>query len=150
MSGKLEMSFASGPRGSNAFQSGLFGSENGKDRLGDLRILIAEDEIFVAMAMEDALLSAGAEVLGPVVSVGSGLEILDSEQKIDGAILDINLGTEIVYPLAEALRDQGVPIIFHTAMDDRAAISATFPDAVICIKPALNAELVKLAAARFG
>lgn len=150
MTGKLDMSFASGQQGSHAPPSGVFGSEAGKERLVDLRILIVEDEIFVAMAMEDALLSAGAEVLGPVVSVGSGLEILDSDQQIDGAILDINLGTEIVYPLAEALRDQGVPIIFHTALDDRAAISATFPDSVICIKPALSAELVKLAALRFA
>lgn len=146
----LEKSFASGQQASDASRSGMHGSEDGTQRLAELRILIVEDEIFVAMAMEDALVSAGAEVIGPVMSVASGLEILDSEAQIDGAILDINLGKELVYPLAEALRDRGVSIIFHTALDDRAAISASFPDATICVKPVLSAQLVAAAAARFG
>lgn len=143
------MSFASGQPISAVSKSAISGSEDGTERLAELHILIAEDEIFVAMAMEDALMSAGAVVLGPVMSVASGLEILDSAAQIDGAILDINLGKELVYPLAEALRDRAVPIIFHTALDDRAAISASFPDAVICVKPALSAQLVAMAAAHF-
>lgn len=150
MAGKSELSFASGQQASDAFHSGMQGSEDGTNRLAELRILIVEDEIFVAMAMEDALVCAGAEIVGPVMSVASGLEILDSEAQIDGAILDINLGKELVYPLAEALRDRGVPIIFHTALDDSAAIIASFPDAAICMKPVLSAQLVAMVAARFG
>lgn len=150
MTGIIELNFASGQQASDAAQSGIFGSEDGVKRLSDLRILIVEDEIFVAMAMEDALASAGAEILGPLMSVASGLEMLDREEQIDGAILDINLGKELVYPLAEALRDRGVPIIFHTALDDRTTIHALFPDAEICVKPVLNAQLVATAAARFG
>lgn len=145
-----EMSLASGQRASDTSGPRIFGSEDGTKRLAELRILIVEDEIFVAMAIEDALIHAGADVLGPVMSVASGLEILDNEAQIDGAILDVNLGNELVYPLAEALRDRGVPIIFHTALDDRALISTSFPDAAICVKPMLSAQLVTIAAAQFG
>ena len=118
--------------------------------LADLHILVVEDEIFVAIAIEDALVSAGAEVLGPAMSVSSGFAILDGVSTISGAILDVNLVDELVFPLAEHLRDQGVPIIFHTALYDRSMISEVFPDAIICPKPALNEELVSLAAAHFG
>lgn len=150
MAGIVDFNFASGQQAPDAARSGMYGSEDGAKRLAELRILIVEDEIFVAMAMEDALMSAGAEVIGPVMSVASGLEILDRDEQIDGAILDINLGNELVYPLAEALRDRGVPIIFHTALDDRKTIQASFPDAEICVKPVLNVQLVAAAAARFG
>lgn len=130
--------------------TGVFASDDQTKRLADLRILIVEDEIFVAIAIEDALVSAGATVLGPAISVASGLALLDDGSTISGAILDVNLVNELVFPLAAYLRDQGVPIIFHTALYDRSMISEAFPDAIICAKPALNEELVRLAAGHFG
>lgn len=128
---------------------GEFTSGNNVSRMTNRRIIVVEDEVFVAMAIEDALVSAGATVIGPAMSVTSGLELLDSETKLDGAILDINVDNELVFPIAERLRDQGVPIIFHTAYAHTTEMQEAYPEAVICIKPALNEELVALAAARF-
>ena len=102
------------------------------------------------MAIEDALVASGAEVVGPAMSVSRGLELLDSETDLDGAILDVNVDDRLVFPLAERLRDKGIPIIFHTAYVDRAKMDSSFPDSIICIKPVLNEELVAQAAARFG
>ena len=130
--------------------AGVFASDDEIKRLSDLHILIVEDEIFVAIAIEDALVSAGAQILGPAMSVASGLALLNDSPAISGAILDVNLVDELVFPLAEYLRDQGVPIIFHTAHYDQSMINEAFPDAIICSKPALNEELVRLAAAHFG
>lgn len=148
--GSVGSLLATGQNSTDSVAARAFGSGEPSERLADLRILIVEDEIFVAMAIEDALVSAGAEVIGPVMSVASGMEIMDRETAIDGAILDVNLDDELVFPLAERLRDEGVPIIFHTALFDRTAINTAFPDSIICSKPALNEELVALAAAHFG
>ncbi|MFN3619152.1 hypothetical protein [Sphingorhabdus sp.] len=127
-----------------------FTSEHDELRLANLRIMVVEDEVLVAMAIEDALVSAGATVIGPAMTVSSGLVLLDREDEIDGAILDINVDNELVFPIAERLRDQGIPVIFHTAYANNVEMQATFPDAIICTKPALNEELVAVAAARFG
>lgn len=128
----------------------VLASRIGAPRLANRRILVVEDEIFIAMATVDALVASGAEVVGPAMSVSRGLELLDSETELDGAILDINVDDQLVFPLAERLRDKGIPIIFHTAYVDSAEMDSSFPDAIICIEPVLNEELVAKAATRFG
>jgi CheY-like chemotaxis protein len=56
------------------------------------RILVAEDEYFLADELRRELQDAGAEMLGPVASVRSGLQILEARTKPDAASLDVNLG----------------------------------------------------------
>ena len=151
MFGLNEMRFSSGQRHSdNGAHSGSMGFGSGQQRLAELRILLAEDEIFVSMAIEDALVAAGAEVVGPVMSLAAGVELLDSGVEVDGAILDVNLGDALVFPMAEMLRERGVPIIFHTAMGDRPEFAQDYPDATVCVKPTLSNELIARAAALFG
>jgi DNA-binding response OmpR family regulator len=151
MFGVSEMSFSSGQGHEGKKPHAVsFGSDDKSERLSDLRILIVEDEIFVSMALEDALTSAGAEVIGPAISLAAGIELVDSEVEIDGAILDVNLGDALVFPLAEMLRARGVPIIFHTALGDRVEFSRDFPEATVCVKPTLPNELIGRAAAMFG
>lgn len=141
---------ASGNEPSDAPTPGSFGASADGLRLANLRIMIVEDEVFIAMAIEDALASEGANVIGPAMSVSGGLDLLSREAEIDGAILDINLDDGPVFPIAERLRAQGIPIIFHTAYAGSVDLVKAFPDAAICIKPMLNEQLVSLAAARFG
>lgn len=121
-----------------------------KGRLGNLRILLAEDEIFVSMALEAELMAEGAEILGPVMTLAQGIELIDSGVEMDGAILDVNLGDALVFPMAEILRDRGVPIIFHTALGERDEFARDFPDAGVCVKPTLPQDLIGQAAARFN
>lgn len=79
------------------------------------RVLIVEDEYYIACDLADAFATAGAEVVGPVPSLAR-MAGVDAE-RLDLAVLDINLGGEAVYPLADRLLDRQVPIVFATGYD---------------------------------
>lgn len=81
------------------------------------RILLVEDDYMVARDLAADLQGAGAEVLGPVPDIRSALDLLDAGAAPDGAILDINLGGEMVYPLADSLLDRRVPFVFATGYE---------------------------------
>lgn len=73
-------------------------------------VLMVEDEVFIAMVLEDLLSDAGYEIHG-VTSLAEGLRVSQTGG-FDAAILDVNLGRDLVFPLAEQLREQGVPFVF--------------------------------------
>ena len=102
--------------------------------LHERRILVVEDEYLVAEELAQELADVGALVLGPVSSVESALALLDGEARPDGAILDVNLGGERVFPLADTLIDRSVPMIFITGYDP-ATLSARFERVPVCEKP---------------
>lgn len=81
--------------------------------LAGLRVLVVEDEMLNAMFLEDLLLDLGCEVVGPAATVAEGLALASSERP-DAAVLDVNLGADRVYPVADALRQEGVPFVFVT------------------------------------
>jgi CheY-like chemotaxis protein len=89
------------------------------------RILVVEDEYFVADDLSRALSRAGMEVVGPVSEAGAALALLDRHGNIDGAVLDINLKGELIYPVADVLSARGVPFVFATGYD-RTALPARF------------------------
>lgn len=120
------------------------------ETLAELRILIVEDEALVAMDLEYALNEAGAEVIGPAKSVEAGMRLLEEAEAIDGAILDVDLRGELVFPLADRLRDAGIPILFHTARADREQFDRDYPGSPVCVKPAQPRELIARAAETFG
>jgi DNA-binding response OmpR family regulator len=76
-----------------------------------LRVLVVEDEMLLAMVMEDTLLDFGCDVVGPVARVADGVRIANSE-RLDGAILDINLAGATVYPIARELAQRNIPFMF--------------------------------------
>jgi CheY-like chemotaxis protein len=78
------------------------------------RVLVVEDEWFIAMAMTEALQRHGVIVLGPFSSVDLAKQALTAGYAIDAAILDIKLPDGDVYELAERLRARNIPIGFHT------------------------------------
>jgi PAS domain S-box-containing protein len=89
------------------------------------RLLLAEDEALVAIDIKDMLVELGFEVVGPYSNVAQALAVV-TNYGIDAAILDINLGGELIYPVAERLIDKGVPFMFMTgygaeAIDERFA-----------------------------
>lgn len=85
-------------------------------RLAGRRIMVVEDEYFVASDLKRALLADGAEVVGPTGDVTSGLALADARE-IDAAVLDVNLEGADSYPIAEVLRARGVPFVFVTGYD---------------------------------
>jgi CheY-like chemotaxis protein len=85
----------------------------GGEDLAGMRILVAEDEFFIALVVEETLQNLGCTVLGPFSDLAQATEVATRES-VDAAILDINLGGEMVYPLAEHLHRLGVPFVFTT------------------------------------
>ena len=81
------------------------------------RILVVEDEYLIADALQMGLEEEGVVVVGPAPSVRKALRLLDGESALDGAVLDMNLGEEKVFPVAEALQSLGVPFMFTTGYD---------------------------------
>lgn len=85
--------------------------------MSGMTVLVVEDDFIVAYDMQMMLEEQGARVLGPAHSLAEGQELL-AQQRPTVAVLDVNLGGEYVFPLAEALRDQQVPFLFATAYAD--------------------------------
>lgn len=106
----------------------------GASALVNRRILLVEDEAFIAMELEDMLLDAGAEVVGPVANLQAALKAAEDEP-IDAAILDIMLGQEEVFPAASVLQGRAVPFVFHSAHAEADALQAHYPGAALYSKP---------------
>jgi RNA polymerase sigma-70 factor (ECF subfamily) len=81
------------------------------------RVMVVEDEIWIAMALEEAVRDAGFEVVGPVGRLQDAIELARS-QTIDAALLDIRLDREMVFPVADILLDRDVPFAFVTAFSE--------------------------------
>ena len=104
------------------------------DGIKGLRILLVEDELVLALGVADTLGDLGAVVVGPVATVEDALALVQRVPEIDGAVLDVNLGREVAYPVADALSARGIPFLFATA-NERAKLPERFADASICRKP---------------
>jgi DNA-binding response OmpR family regulator len=93
------------------------GSTGRPAKLTGKRVLVVEDEILVSLLVEDELRGAGAEVMGPVPSVGDALRLIEeaaADGGINAAVLDINLDGKHVEPVADRLAALGVPFLFAT------------------------------------
>jgi DNA-binding response OmpR family regulator len=77
------------------------------------RILIVEDEMMIAMMLEDMLADLGHEVVGVAQSLSAALNLAEGDG-YDMAILDINLAGERSFPVARRLSERGVPFMFAT------------------------------------
>ncbi|WP_233741630.1 response regulator [Agrobacterium vitis] len=114
--------------------------------LNGLRVLVVEDEALVAMMVEDFLADLGCMVVDVAANVPAALCVAnDHDVALDGAVLDVNLGGEKVFPVADALQMRGIPFIFATGYG-AAGIDERFSKAQVLSKPydvrALQAALV--------
>jgi DNA-binding response OmpR family regulator len=108
--------------------------------LNGLRILLVEDEILIAMMLEDVLDAAGCTIVGPFPGVEKAARAA-REEAIDIALLDVNLGGELVYPIAETLAQRSVPFVFMTGYDQR-NIPARYASRPVMGKPFKLEELL--------
>jgi DNA-binding NtrC family response regulator len=109
--------------------------------LSGMRILVVEDEILIAMASADLLADSGCTVAGPVSSVKQGMRLIEQEA-IDGAILDINLRGEMVFPLADALAERSIPFVYVTGYGK--LLRACNHGRPVLQKPYSNQQLLKI------
>lgn len=84
--------------------------------LAGKRILIVEDEYFIASDLKRALEGEAAIVLGPVGELAKGLDMLHAATP-DAAILDVNLQGEDSYAIADSLASRAIPYMFLTGYD---------------------------------
>jgi DNA-binding response OmpR family regulator len=110
--------------------------------LRNRRILVVEDEFLIAMDLEMALQDADAIVLGPVAAVQAGLDLMAREPTISAAILDVNVGNEMIFPVADALLERSVPFLFATG-EHRKTIPRRFAGVGVCQKPVAAADLIR-------
>jgi CheY-like chemotaxis protein len=106
------------------------------------RILVVEDEFLVAEDLHFALKNTGARVLGPVGVIAEGLRLLDASPDVEGAVLDINLGGIMAYPIAEKLLDRNIPFIFTTAYDPE-DVPERFCNIKFCQKPTTMTRIIR-------
>lgn len=99
------------------------------------RILIVEDEALIAMEMEWALADLGAIPAGPAPNVRAAAEIA-ATASLDGAVLDINLRGEEVFPVANILFNRKIPFVFQTGHGRRDDLERRYPGTVVFLKPA--------------
>ena len=90
-------------------------SGSGGEEVGlTITVLVVEDEVFLAMELEAALVEGGFSVLGPAGSVEDALYLLE-EERPHVAVLDFNLGRDKVTPVAIRLQALGVPLLLASA-----------------------------------
>lgn len=77
------------------------------------RILIVEDEPFIALTLEDMIDELGFVLAGTVSQIAEALDFIGREP-VDCALLDVNLGSEKIDPVADLLAEKGCPFIFTT------------------------------------
>jgi PAS domain S-box-containing protein len=112
-----------------------------------VRLLLVEDETVVGIFMEELLNELGFEPTCPIGSLAEALAAAKRD-RYDGAVLDMNLRGESVYPLAELLRSQNVPFVFVTGYSR--SVDERFSGIPIVQKPVTSDTLAQALYARFG
>ncbi|WP_374514202.1 response regulator [Brevundimonas sp.] len=84
------------------------------EALAGRRILVVEDESLVAMLLETILEDMGCTAVGPAATVDDGLALATDGERLDAALLDVNVAGRQVFPVAEILQRNGVPFVFST------------------------------------
>jgi CheY-like chemotaxis protein len=112
------------------------------------RVLVVEDEIIVAMLIEDMLIELGHVMVGSATTVASALALAEAKAgQFDLAILDVNLAGERSFPVARRLAGDGVRFIFATGYGQN-GVEESFRGTVTLKKPfrleELAAALVKV------
>ena len=108
---------------------------------GTQRALVVEDEIMVAMYVEDLLTDLGIEVLAIATSLDQAL-VLARKGGFDFAVLDVNLAGQLSFPVADVLRERGIPFLFASGYGSR-GVRDDLRSAVRIQKPFVGRDLAE-------
>jgi len=106
---------------------------------GKKQILVVEDEAIIGMLTCNHLIELGYQAVGPFGDLASAIAAAN-DRRFDGAVLDVNLGGDFVFPLAHILSKQQVPFIFMTGYRED-ILEDGFGDVPILRKPVSSHEL---------
>lgn len=109
--------------------------------LRGVRILVVEDEPFIAFDLKMAIEDTGAAAIGPAATVAEALDLIAAESP-DGAILDVNLPDGTIGPVLDALG--GIArVVVHTGVGLPPDIRAAHPHVRVFTKPTEPAILLR-------
>jgi len=114
-----------------------------------LRVLLVEDSLITALDVARVLEDEGFEVLGPTGRVAGALNMIEKDA-IDVGVLDINLGKEDSFPIADRLRETGTPFVFLTGYDAASILPERFAGATYLSKPFADDALLETLARLTG
>jgi DNA-binding NtrC family response regulator len=106
-------------------------------------VLVVEDEFIIALDLSETVRDLGFKVEGPYADNRNAFVAID-EQLPDCAILDVKIADGEIYPLADALADAGVPMIFHSGHIPPSEIAERYPQAQACAKPCPPDRLISM------
>jgi len=115
-----------------------------------LSILLVEDEFLIAIDAEDMLMR---ELGAGKVSIAGTFEQAQkkiAEEQFDLAILDVNLNGRVSFPLAQALKQRGTPVLFGTGYNLASRPIEGYEDGVCVSKPYTAYTLKKGLVAALG
>ncbi len=104
------------------------------------RVLVVEDDVMIAMLIEDMLRDLGCNVVGPANTLAQAFALAEAHADIDAAFLDVNLSGVPVFALADSLKGRGVPLIFSTGYGE-AGLSEGYAGALVLLKPYRSHQL---------
>ncbi len=106
------------------------------------RILIVEDDVLLALHIEGILHEAGAETIGPADTVEYANQLVQDDG-LTGAILDIRLHDDEVWPVARQLRERNVPFLFYSGNFSPSTLPAEWTGRPILSKLARPTQIVE-------
>jgi DNA-binding NtrC family response regulator len=106
---------------------------NSSSKFDDTRVLIVEDEPFIAWDLAQAVESAGGVVIGPAATVAQALALVQASV-LEGAILDVHLPDGHIGPVLESLR-QHVAVVIHSGVGLPQEVRDRFPHVPVYFKP---------------
>jgi DNA-binding NtrC family response regulator len=111
--------------------------------VSDRRALVAEDSLLILLVLEELLADNNITTVGPAGTVKEAMALAATET-FGIAILDVNLGNEMIYPAADILMARGVPIIFTTGYLANAVLPPRYKGQRVIQKPYQLSALMAL------
>jgi PAS domain S-box-containing protein len=110
-----------------------------------MRVLVVEDEALIAMQIEEAVAASGCSVVGPATRIAEAFDLLYAE-KVDAALLDVNVAGERSFAIADILAAKGIPFAFVTGFEAASTLPEHLRRVPIVNKPFETAQLDTLIA----
>jgi DNA-binding response OmpR family regulator len=123
-------------------------SQTPRETLG-FKVLVAEDELLVAIDIEATLQALGCAVIGPVATVAE-VERLAGSADLDGAVLDVNLRGEPIFRALPGLLERGLPILISSGYEESTLFPAEFRHLPVLVKPYDASQLAARIRGLFG
>lgn len=120
-----------------------------KSSLSGLRILIAEDEAVIALNLETLIVSFGCDVVGLAARPSDVLKLIDNE-RVDGALLDVNLRGEQIFSVLPEILKRNIPVIITSGYADMTLYPPEYRELPRITKPFTPSALEDLCKRIFG